>query len=324
MKALQQEYMTLNIHSLDQLWSTIVKYQKQINSAVVFLLVVYLIAYLAEITWRILPEPEIAKNTGQATQVSSNKNSQPKADIKGLQQLHLFGEAGKQPVKPQPVTQDAPQTTLSLTLTGLVASTASESGAAIIEYRNNQDTYGVGDVIDGTKAVINEVLRDRVILNNSGRMETLMLDGVDFTKPTTLEIRDYNDVSAPKSDGQEMVKYVDDDTETTEVALDEEQLDAATELRASPEKFTDFISIQPERKDGEITGYRVNPGRMPELFNAAGLEANDILKEINGLDLADIKQSMQAMQMLKTEQFLDLTVDRNGEIITLSLELPEP
>lgn len=317
--------MTLNTHSLDQLWSLIARYQKQLNYTVVVLLAVYLLAYLADLTWRLIPAPEektVSHSHPTSTSASGKRQS---TNIKAIQNLHLFGEAGKKEKKAPVVTQDAPETTLSLTLSGLVASTASESGAAIIEYRNNQNTYGVGDMIDGTRAVISEVLRDRVILNNSGRMETLMLDGVDFTKPTTLEIRDYSDVSV-KSDGQEMIKPDKKDTfrNEAEITLDDEQREAAAELRAQPERFTDFISIQPDRKDGQINGYRVNPGRMPELFNAAGLEPNDILKEINGLDLTDIKQSMQAMQMLKSEQYLDLTVDRNGEIITLTLELPEP
>ncbi|XOV80166.1 MAG: type II secretion system protein GspC [Aestuariibacter sp.] len=318
--------MTLNTHSLDQLWSIIAKHQKQLNNIIVVLLAVYLLAYLAELTWRIIPAPELQDNGNQSTATISSNSVKPKADISAIQKLHLFGEAGKKPKVAPVVTQDAPETTLSLTLTGLVASTTSDNGAAIIEYRNNQNTYGVGDVIDGTRAVISEVLRDRVILNNSGRMETLMLDGVDFTKPTTLEIRDYSDVSS-KTDGQEMTKYDDDEdyeSASKEIQLDQDEIETAAELRAQPERFTDFISIQPERKDGQINGYRVNPGRIPELFNAAGLEPNDVLKEINGLDLTDIKQSMQAMQMLKSEQYLDLTVDRNGEIITLTLELPEP
>lgn len=318
--------MTISTHSLDQVWSTITKHQKQLNKIIVVLLSLYLLAYLAELTWRLIPSPDPQSNVERPLTSVRNNTPQPKVDIKAIQQLHLFGEAGKKAPVQQPVVQDAPETTLSLTLSGLVASTATDNGAAIIEYRGNQNTYGVGDTIDGTRAVVSEVMRDRVILNNSGKMETLMLDGVDFTKPTTLEIRDFSDVGV-KPGSAVKTQYQEDEESNVnqeDVQLNDEQMQAAAELRAQPEKFTDFISIQPDNKGGKINGYRVNPGRMPELFNAAGLEPNDILKEINGLDLTDIKQSMQAMQMLKSEQYLDLTVDRNGEIITLTLELPEP
>ncbi|MCH1932385.1 type II secretion system protein GspC, partial [Shewanella sp. A25] len=75
---------------------------------------------------------------------------------------------------------DAPKTSLSILLTGVVASTAEQRGVAVIESRGSQNTYSLGDKIDGTSASLKEVYADRIIITNNGRYETLMLDGLEF------------------------------------------------------------------------------------------------------------------------------------------------
>ena len=82
----------------------------------------------------------------------------------------------------QPVKQDAPQTRLNLTLVGLVASSNPQTALAVITHRGKQNTYGLNEAIEGTRATLQAVYPDRVIIRNSGRDETLMLDGVDFNK----------------------------------------------------------------------------------------------------------------------------------------------
>ena len=106
-------------------------------------------------------------------------------DLAGLQQLGLFGKADANSdnpkVKAVETVTDAPKTTLSIQLTGVVASTADQKGLAIIESNGSQDTYSLGDKIKGTSASLKEVYADRIIITNAGRYETLMLDGLVHT-----------------------------------------------------------------------------------------------------------------------------------------------
>jgi general secretion pathway protein C len=170
---------------------------------------------------------------------------------------------------------------------------------------------------------VKEVQRDRIIIDNGGRFETLMLDGHDFSaksgtastrpEPKT-ETRDRKVVGKPGPSGRNPAAR----------KFDSEKAEMARALRNSPTKFTDFISIAPSRQGGKIVGYKVNPGKDPSLFKAAGLKPNDVLTEINGLDLTDVRQSMEAMNMLRNADFLQLTVSRNGDLTSLDLELPSP
>ena len=136
---------------------------------------------------------------GKITLVANTQSSQTssKVDLSSLLGLHLFGEEGKvEAPKPKVVVnQNAPKTRLNVTLTGLVADSSdpisSTTSVAIIESKGGQNTYGIEDKISGTRASIYQIFVDRVILLVSGRYETLMLDGIEYsTKPPSYKTRE--------------------------------------------------------------------------------------------------------------------------------------
>ncbi|WP_158972739.1 type II secretion system protein GspC [Paraglaciecola sp. L3A3] len=305
--------MTFANYNANQLWLQLVKNQQKLNALVVALLVIFLLAYAAELTWRLLPQPTISGQTQTGKQQTSNVTRNNSTNLADIKKLNLFGDLAAKPVTQQVVT-DAPVTRLNLTLTGVVASSVEDDGAAIIENRGQQQTYGIGDKIDGTNASLKEVYADRVIIKNGPQHETLMLDGVDYTKAN--EQNEINSKPQPITiSGPQNV-----DRRRT---LSDEAIEATRQLQQQPANFTDYIAVSPHRIDGELVGYRVMPGKKPSLFKAAGLVGGDIITELNGLDLTDIQQSLEAMNMLKELQSLQMTVLREEELITIYLDLPE-
>ncbi|MCY7295673.1 type II secretion system protein GspC [Alteromonas sp. a30] len=311
--------MTTSDEIISQIWRQIQRYQQTINTAVVALLVIYLIVLVADFTWRLLPEPNAEPASSQARSDASSQNasSQNSVNISGVQNLNLFGSANEKPKKVEPIVQDAPQTQLNLRLTGVVASSLVEAGAAIVDYRGQQATYGIGENIEGTRASIHEVLVDRIIIRNGSRFETLMLDGVEFNKLARNQIvgsqRAEEEDSGPPSLKSLNLKNVNSPVSSEQLA----------NLRAKPERFLDFIKITPMRDGGDLTGYRVNPGKNTSLFANSGLRDNDVVTEINGLDLTDVGQAMQAMEVLRNSKKMELTVLRDGVEEDLYLTLPE-
>ncbi|MDU0353223.1 type II secretion system protein GspC [Paraglaciecola aquimarina] len=304
--------MTFANYNANQLWLQLVKNQQKINLLVVAVLAIFLLAYAAELTWRLWPMPvntETTHATRQPTRVVSGNSQTNLADIK---RLNLFGDLTAQPIEIKETVTDAPVTRLSLTLTGVVASTNEDEGAAIIENRGQQQTYGIGEKIEGTNASLKEVYADRVIIKNGPQHETLMLDGVDYTKANSQKEANQKPrlINTPQ---------VTDQRRT----LSDDAIEATRELQQQPANFTDYIAVSPQRKDGELTGYRVSPGKKPSLFKAVGLVSGDIITELNGLDLTDMQQSLEAMNMLKELQSLQMTVLREEELITIYLDLPE-
>ena len=310
------EATTVTNYNFNHLWLQVNKYQQQINWLLVILLSLYLLAYAAELTWRFIPQTQNASTsvsvTGTSGGIVTGGNS--KLNLAKIKRLNLFGDLLAKPVEEIEVT-DAPVTRLNLTLTGVVTSTLQGQGAAIIENSGKQETYGLGEKITNTNATLKEVYRDRVIIKNGLASETLMLDGLDYSKPNLQSSNDYQ------------VKDIPDDRDQTRDGpqrrtLSKDALQASRALQEQPANFTDFIAITPHRPSGELEGYRVSPGKKPTLFKAAGLKAGDIVTEINGLDLTDMQQSLEAMGALREIQSLQMTISREGDLLTIYLDLP--
>lgn len=308
----------LNTHSLV---TYVTQHQKQLHTLIVVLLSLYLIAFAAELLWRVAPEPQLtATRSSQGAQPSRPSTAQSGVNIAKIQALNLFGDAQAAPpiVDTTPVS-DAPETRLNLTLTGVVTSSDPSAATAIIENSGTQLVYGLGEKIEGTNATLQQVFSDRVIIKNGIRNEALMLDGVDYNtapQPTTRSVqRSANirpDASRPSSGP------------TQRRTLSQEAQRATAELRSRPASFTDFISISPKTENGRLVGYQVSPGSTPALFRSAGLKAGDVVSAINGLDLTDQQQASEALSELRSAESLDLTVIRDGSETTISLDLPQP
>ena len=306
--------MTFNKSNPHSLVVYLNQHQKQLHTIVVVLLSLYLIAFAAKLVWQIIPEPQLsATPTASRAPVISSSSGKGGVNIAKIQQLNLFGNAAAKPAEPVAEVTDAPETRLNLTLTGVVASSEQDAGTAIIENRGSQAVYGLGEKIEGTNATLQKVYNDRVIIKNGVRNETLMLDGIDYEEANRR--RESQVRNRPEIEEDE---YEDDDVE-----LSDEALEATAALRERPASFTDFISISPKTEEGQLIGYQVSPGKEPELFKSAGLQAGDVITQINGLDLTDLQQSQEALSELRNAQNIELTIIRDGSLTTLYLDLPE-
>jgi general secretion pathway protein C len=306
--------MTVVNHTANQLWLQLVKNQQTINLLAVAVLAVFLLSYAAELTWRLWPQPFASSRfeSISSSQSVSLENSNSRLNLADIKRLNLFGDFNAGPIEQKEVT-DAPVTRLNLTLTGVVASSVKDQGAAIIENRNQQQTYGIGEKIEGTSVSLKEVYADRVIIKNGSSNETLMLDGVDYNKNT-------NQLSQlPLAN----LQPIDQGPEELRQTLSNEAILAGRELQDQPASFIDYIAVSPHRPDGELLGYRVSPGKKPTLFKAAGLKSGDVITDINGLDLTDMQEALEAMNMLKELQSLQMSVQREDELITIYLDLPQ-
>lgn len=289
------------------------------------LLLVLLLAWLlARLSWQLLPAPgNNAQVPVRATAAASNTTAPISLPV--LTGFALFGKASSEPVKtPQPVVTEAPKTQLNVKLTGVVALAADPArGSAIIESRGSEATYAVDDTIDGTNAVLKQVLTDRVLLLQAGRFETLMLDGIEYTK-----IAQAN-AGLGRSD-----EPVTDDTSLEMAPVPEpmemqplqvnEQLDISRdELIAEPMRFFDYIRVSPHRPQGQLVGYRLMPGKDASLFSQLGLQPNDLAIEINGIALNDMQQAMSVINELRDAKEAAIKIERDGEIRDILVSLSQ-
>ena len=287
----------------------------------VIILSVYLLTFAAKITWSFLakPEQQSAQQTLQNQQASNTPSNSSTTNISKIINQNLFGNASA-PAASAPVEEenDVPQTQLNLVLSGVVSSNDENRGAAIIEYRNKQSTYGIGDKIEGTNVTLDEIYTDRVIIKNRLTRETLMLDGIDFDEANKNRSQAANNRSN-RAVSPSNTSALNKTLSATTQAFRE----ARQKITQEPASFTDMISVSPHRAEGVFIGFQVSPGAKPALFNALGLKTGDVIVQLNGLDLSDLQQSKEAMTQLQTAESLQLEVLRSGEFVSLELDIPD-
>lgn len=295
--------------------------QQKIAQAISVVLLIYIAFLAAKITWLLVPQnPITSNNSTLAVGIKQASSTGQNFNLSTLQALNLFGQYNEQVKEVVEQITDAPVTRLKLTLSGLVASDNPDTAAAIIEYQGKQETYGVGDIILGTRANLEQVLIDRVIIKQSGRLETLMLDGADYNQPAqniankkaALNARD----RAKNRPGKTRNKAnVVDQRSNNELTRNAVQL--RSDISKNPGKITDYLRISPAREEGEIVGYRLSPGKKPEFFKLSGLKSGDIAVQMNGYDLRTPLEAAQALSALKKERDISLLIERKNDLIEI-------
>jgi general secretion pathway protein C len=110
-----------------------------------------------------------------------------------------------------------------------------------------------------------------------------------------------------------------DESNLSDDASVEEQL---AQVANNPSSLLDYVSISPVQANGELKGYKLNSGKNPELFRDAGFQNGDLAVAINGYDLTDMEQAMLASQELSEQKQVSIEIERDGERMELSFELP--
>ena len=256
----------------------------------------------AQITWQLWPT-NIAQQTAWRPVIGRVAPQTDNMELTSIRQLNLFGVPQAKATTPTVITKtiDAPKTSLRLTLAGVVASSEPSQALAIIEYQGSQDTYAINEDISSSRAKLKQVLPDRVLIEYQGNLETLMLDGEEFTRETQ--------VMAPNANANR--------SSNTDLSA------LRNDLLTNPAKITDYVRISPVRNGSKLLGYRVNPGKTRELFAEVGLEPNDLAVSLNGYDLTDTAQAMDVAKQLKDMTEMSLTVERDGQLHNVYLSLPE-
>jgi general secretion pathway protein C len=269
-------------HPPEQWLTTINRYLPQ---AVTALLVIAIAYQLAGITWSLVPSaPQTAAPV--ARQVKPNP-SQATGDLDSLRSSHLFGEASKEAAPVVANAVDAPETTLSLTLTGILAGGGTPQ-AIISANRGQEKTYHIGDTIDNADgATLYSVEVDRVLLNRNGNLEALRLP----EKLSSSTSRPTASLAPPVAQPAGSLRQV---------------------ISANASRITDIVRIAPHVQEGKVIGFRVTPGRDRASFDALGLQPGDVVTDINGTVLNDPSQGLQVFESLGETTQANVTVLRDG------------
>ncbi|NQZ03423.1 type II secretion system protein GspC [Idiomarina sp.] len=269
-------------------------------TVVTVLLWIWVVIVAAQATWWFMtPSPETQQRPSVDVRAQNRDNQS--VDLAKLQQLPIFGrqQAGTQTRGND--YANAPKTSLNVRLVGVSASSRPERSAAIIEQAGKQSTYIVGDAIGRSRVTVEQILADRVILDNGGRLETLQLEDIGEDRPALSLVVESGEAEANQANNTS---------------------DALQRVKRDPDQLLDYVSIAPVLEQGSLQGYRLSPGNQADIFYQAGFQEGDLAVAINGYDLTDMQQASELSSQLQDATEATVTVLRNGERIELSLQLP--
>jgi len=272
------------------------------------------IAYqLSGLTWTLLSGPTLDEPAPIIASGTTGSTARPDASsYAALQGWKPFGEPpepGAAPVVEAVV--DAPDTTLNLQLWGVHGASDAASGtdepeigaAFISSGRGEQKVYYVGDTIEGgSGATLHSVYYDRVLLNRGGRLETLRLpQDLAAAAPTTIRRPDFQPTPTAAPPAASIREVISDNAA----------------------RFTEVIRIVPDMRGGQMSGFRLTPGRDREAFAALGLRPGDVLTEVNGMILNDPQTAAQVFSALGETSMANVTVLRDGNPQVLTIDMSQ-
>ena len=275
---------------------------KYLPTAVNLMLLLACSYTLAQLTWLLVPTDDDTSVIAvhQSVKTGSAQQSAAQQKIQAIPDAHLFGDYQQKSLAP--VKKDAPETKLNLVLKGVLAAQPMKNASAIIAKGKNgrEDIYGIGDRV--SSAMVKEIHADRVILERNGRFETLRLPK-EFSSNTLIK-------SVNKAGAR---------TRSTPGAV---LGNIRNKILKNPTSFGQYAIPVPYNENGKLKGYRLQPQGDRALFDQVGLNPNDVVIAINGVQLNDPAKGLKALRQLQKAKQVDITVLRNGSEIPLHFEIP--
>jgi len=232
-------------------------------------------------------------------------------------ELHLFGDVAAKPVeetRPQPV-QPKQETTLNLKLAGAFAYEPKERAIAIISVDNGDQTaFGVGDKITGN-VTLTEVFSDYVVISNRGKSEILRLP--ENVAPVAM--RPIQSASAETRRGNNSGQISEDPNQP--VTLPTSPGELRDTLARNPALLGRVVAAEPYQENGKLLGYRITPKQNPEILEAQGIVAGDIITRVNNIQLNSQKQGIRALRNAVKADNLSVVVLRGGVEVPINISL---
>ncbi|MFP6655432.1 MAG: type II secretion system protein N, partial [Myxococcota bacterium] len=222
---------------------------------------------------------------------------------------NLFGAKLISEVKVAEVDIQAPLATtkLPLKLLGTAASNTQKRSRAAIENSKTKKhmVVAVGDRLAGHPRVrITAIERTRVVLDNAGRAEELVLHektpGAQFIK-------------RPKRKSNRLGRKRQADRKPS-------LNDRLKKLSGKPdiEEILSSARIKPQYLDGAITGMKVDSIKANSVFKKIGFENGDIIREVNGIIIDRVSSTSAVLEELASADTIETSIVRNGTNLTLT------
>jgi general secretion pathway protein C len=243
---------------------------------------------------------ETADNRGAAPSVILDRN------LFGAQ---LTGDAQVAEIE---VDEPLTATKLPLRLLGTAAANHEKRSRAAIEDEKTRKhmVVAVGDRLEGHNRVrVTGIERTRVILDNAGRPEELLLDEGG---PKQQPARKRNSRQARRKPAPN--KKDELNNRLKELSGDDGQ---------GISKILSSARIVPHYEDGKMQGMKVDAIKADSVFEKIGFQNGDIITEVNGIVIDRLEATSAIFDEFADADSIETAVRRGNEAITMSANAAE-
>jgi general secretion pathway protein C len=279
-----------------------------------YLLVILIAMSCAKLVWSLFSSDSASDAISEVKMTPPKlvKPPPPKPDYGSqIARLHLMGKASIAN-NPAISDQDAPDTSLNLILSGVLALGNGEGFAIIQDSTKKHKYYHIDDEVS-SGVTLHSVFSNYVLLARSGRTEKLSL-------PKASE----KGVSKVNSSTPRTTRSISNKIKNKpQVAVSQQEPSLSNlkqQLTKNPSSLAKYISISSanDEETGKFIGYKVKPnGSSSALFDELGLVEGDVITTINEISLDNPNKATQAFQKLVSASQLEMTILRSGTEINL-------
>ena len=282
-----------------------------------WLLILAIVVMLSLLSWSVWEYFQPRKNTLSSV-VNSTDIKSKALDINKLTSYHLFGNPKTIQATATTDQINAPVSRLKLKLRGVYATSDELLSSAMIEAKNKQENYQIGDKLPGATGLkLHSILSDRVIMSRGGKFETLLIEDFGKLKGSTSKrstrsktrTTSRNNISPSSANNNVLDKRKD-------ANLTKELIELRSKL-SDPQSLSELISVSAATEDGQFIGFRLAPGKNRALFGRLGLRRNDIVTNVNGISLDDPATAFTLMEQISSADEIDLTIKRGDRVMNI-------
>ena len=203
-------------------------------------------------------------------------------------------------------------TKLPLRLLGTAAANQEERSRAAIEDEKTHKhmVVAVGDQLEGHSRVrVTGIERTRVILDNAGRPEELLLHEGDANRQPARKRPSRSAQRKPRKDKRQSLN------DRLEALSGDDGQDVSRILSSA--------RIVPHYEDGKMLGMKVDAIKANSIFEKIGFQNGDIITEVNGIVIDRLEATGAILDEFAEAESIVTAVRRGNEALTMSADATE-